>query len=118
MDFSILKGKTLISIEGEEGDDQMVFNTDDGEQYRLKYYQDCCAHCDIEDIVGDLSDLIGNPLLLAEEVQGDAGPLYDYDDSFTWVYYKLDTIKGGVTLRWYGSSNGYYSEAATFERLR
>lgn len=122
MQFSDLNGKTIVAISGEVGDESMQFTCDDGFTYRLVYHHDCCASCTIEDICGDLSDLIGNPLLVAEEVSSsDENPegvqIPKYQDSFTWTFYKLDTIKGGVTIRWYGESNGYYSESVTFEQL-
>lgn len=116
--FEELKGKTIQKIIGEIGDDCLDFYLTNDERYRLIYHPDCCAYCSIEDICGDLDDLIGNPILVAEEVRDiDRPSIEKYEESFTWVFYKLDTIKGGVTIRWYGSSNGYYSEAATFEKL-
>ena len=75
------------------------------------------------DIVGNLDDLIDTPLLMAEEVtnEQDVNPegveIPDYQDSFTWTFYKLATIKGYVTLSWYGQSNGYYNESVSFTRL-
>ena len=93
MSFSDLKGKTLTKITGDKGDEQMYFTTSEGEMYRLIYHHDCCADCSIEDICGDLSDLIGNPILVAEEVDDvDEGSLCEYDLSYTWVFYKLDKI--------------------------
>lgn len=71
------------------------------------------------DVVGDLKDLIGNPILLAEEVVGGDTPEdvdREFSESYTWTFYKLSTIIGSVTIRWLGESNGYYSESVYFEK--
>ena len=73
------------------------------------------------DIAGDLEDLIGSPLLMAEEVTNEQNvnpegvEIPEYQESFTWTFYKLATIKGSVTLSWYGQSNGYYNESVSFK---
>jgi len=74
--------------------------------------QDCCESVDINDIVGDLEDLVGEPLLLAEQVQGETPVDFNEEDheSVTWTFYKFATRKGYVDVRWLGESNGYYSE--------
>lgn len=115
--FKDLKGKTIEKIIGDIGDECVEFFLTNDERYRLIYHQDCCADCSIEDICGDLDDLIGSPILLSEEIESNNEQKKDNDESYTWVFYKLATIKGSVTIRWYGSSNGYYSEMATFEKL-
>jgi hypothetical protein len=119
-DFSLLKGKTIVEFyDLEKGSEDVTIKCSDGTKYVMYYSHDCCATCDIEDIIGDPNDLLNSELLLAEEVISHENPKdQEYpDDSFTWTFYKLSTIKGSVTLRWYGSSNGYYSESVTFKQL-
>lgn len=71
----------------------------------------------IEDIVGDLNDLIGTPMLMAEMSTNSDPPAEDYDSSYTWTYYRFESAKGHVDVRWYGTSNGYYSEEVSLGLL-
>jgi hypothetical protein len=117
MDYSIkqLMGKTIRAIE--VLNDEIKFATDDG-LFRMFHDQDCCEGVELDDVCGDWDDLIGTPVLQAEEnSNSDQGAKGDYDESYTWTFYKLATIKGGVTIRWYGSSNGYYSESVEVVRI-
>lgn len=120
VEFSTLIGKTLSKIDN--SDTEITFHTTDGEKFLMHHVQDCCEGVSVEDIVGDLADLIGSPLTMAEEVSSQEDPEDkkkedSYRDSFTWTFYKLATVKGGVTIRWYGESNGYYSESVDFEKV-
>ena len=120
--FEILKGKTIQSITGAKaGSEEILIETSDGRDYKMYHYQDCCESVSVEDIVGDIKDIIGSEILLAEEVTSNQNPdgvKKEYQDSFTWTFYKLSTIKGSVTIRWYGESNGFYSESVYFEELK
>ena len=113
--FEDLVGRVLVSVENRNSE-ELIFTLDNGEAYKLYHSQNCCEGVSIEDIIGDLNDLVGSPILMAEEVtheneNPEGVPSKDYQDSYTWTFYKLATIKGYVTIRWYGESNGYYSES-------
>lgn len=118
----VLKGKTLVDVVADDA--QIMFRTDDGEMYRMYHAQDCCESVYIESIVGDLQDLVGSEILRAEtsedlfDILRNIGKEKDDDESHTWTFYKLATRKGYVDIRWYGTSNGYYSESVDFERMK
>ena len=114
VDVSILKGKILKDIKI-EGNENIFFIDEDGIEYKMFHDYDCCENVDIEDICGDITNLIGSEIIMAEEViNRDLSPLNEFDESYTWTFYKFATVKGYVTIRWYGESNGYYSERVDF----
>lgn len=121
--FEKIRGQTVVEIDGmSEGSEEVVIKTKEGGKLTLRYEQDCCASCSICQVDGDPLDLLGLPLIMAEEdgnvpehdMKTEKGDEYGYgDESFTWTFVKFASVAGYVTLRWYGSSNGYYSEAPT-----
>lgn len=131
-DVNELVGKTLTEVKQNGG--ELLFVTDDGKTYKLFHQQDCCESVSIDDINGDLEDLVGSPILKAEEVSNeDFEKQWEeefseksthgdkktkdgdyYPESHTWTFYKFATIKGYVDVRWFGESNGYYSESVDF----
>jgi hypothetical protein len=121
-DFSLLVGKTLVSITN-KNNEELIFVTSVGETYKLWHWQDCCEDVFIESITGDFCDLLGEPILVAEEAHNSENyppdiPLPDCpEESFTWTFYKLATRKGYVDIRWFGVSNGYYSESVYFTKV-
>ena len=118
--FEELQGRVLSKVV-RLGNNEIHFHLTDDHYVRMYHRQDCCESVTIEDIVGDLDDLVGTPLLLVEEVSNyypeektDDEDDYSYD-SETWTYYRFRTVKGSVDIRWYGTSNGYYSESVDIE---
>jgi hypothetical protein len=117
--FEELLGKTIVEIDGAvEGSDVIVILCDDGSKYMMYHEQDCCESVDVYDICGDIDRLIGKPLTKVECVTNNTDSAAgQFDESYTWTFYHLATVKGYVTIRWYGESNGYYSEEVDFVKL-
>lgn len=113
--FENMLGQVMSEV---KADDDMVFKSDSGKVFRFTHFQDCCESVYVEDVCGDLQDLVGSPLLVAEEVSSldDFKPDEPNSDweSRTWTFYKFATNKGNVTVRWLGTSNGYYSESVSY----
>lgn len=131
MGIELLIGETLAEVKV-LGADAIIFISNSGRKFQMWHQQDCCEAVLIEDVVGDWNDLIGSPILVAEEASSRDPAFnnewwtmhclkddsqYDYGESFTWTFYKLATIRGSIDIRWHGASNGYYSEEVTFAEI-
>ena len=119
VDFSILKGKTLISVEKcSYNQDHLIFKTSEGDIYLMTHRQECCEDVYIDDVCGDFADLLNETILVAEELSCDVTEEdRRIDVSCTWTFYHLSTFSGDVTVKWFGASNGYYSEGADLFKI-
>jgi len=116
--FKSLEGKKYKQIEVNKEKTEIIFTTTTGRRYLLYHREDCCESVSIDDIVGDLKELIGEYVYEAyESTNVDQPPLEKKHDSYTWTFYILRSQKTSVTIKWYGYSNGYYSEQVDLIRL-
>ena len=102
-----------------EDPDELRFYLCNSTCVTMHHMQECCEDVVIDDINGDLSNLIGHPILradekISEEVDTPSEENYYSDESNTWTFYTLATSAGYVDIKWHGSSNGYYSESVDF----
>lgn len=97
-----------------DGNDSVEFyrNAEDTiPAYRMQHEQDCCESVTLADLDNDLSVLEGTPIVRAEESSNNTDDKpNEYAESWTWTFYRFQTAKGGLVMRWLGESNGYYSE--------
>lgn len=105
-------GLTIEKIDASEF--EIIFRTRDKRKFVMYHEQDCCEAVWVEDIAGDLDDLVGAPLVRAEErAEWDE----HYDENRKWTFYEFATIKGSVTIRWCGSTDGPYGVEVTFKEV-
>lgn len=112
-----LIGRSIIGVffadgEGEYQEDpqfaeKMALVFEDGTYVVFYHGQDCCESVSIADITGDVSDLVGVPLLNAEKATNYCDD-YRVSGDEQWTFYRFQTSKGEVVVRWFGESNGYY----------
>lgn len=105
-------GETPYSVVLNADRTELCFYMESGKVFTMYHKQDCSEDVRLYDIIGDLSDLEHSKILNATEHVNneDIDTHINYDDSHTWTFYNFATMKGYVTLRWLGESNGYYSE--------
>lgn len=114
-------GKRVLAVNGLKKDSEAVdFLLSDGSVFEMAYHPDCYASCYILELDCAPEDFVDQVVLSAEVVSNAENPPPPGEyapDSYTWTFVKFSTSKGHFTVRWYGESNGYYSETPSFTRL-
>jgi hypothetical protein len=112
MPFEDMVGKTIVKIELKHGElgarkpYEVLFIFDDETYMRMYHQQNCCESVWLEDVTGDWADMEGMVLDAYEDITCPA----QERNSATHTFYRIQTNKGVLTMRWIGESNGYYSE--------
>ena len=117
-DFSELKNMMFSNVFRSE---ERIFFVG-RESFLLEHDQDCCENVWIEDIIGELSDLENFEILMAEHAVveakiGEEGSFGYENELRESNWFKLATLKGYVTIRFNGTSNGYYSVSADLKKI-
>jgi hypothetical protein len=109
--FQEMIGQVFDGVYIHDGSGEVLF---ENSTMSVCFYHDqgCCENVYVESHDGDPNWLVGSPIIQAEQVDNiDIPDTPDNaDESYTWTFYKFATVKGSVTVRFFGSSNGYYSE--------
>lgn len=122
-----LHGLTLSKIEVRDNY-RILFHAACGRVFEMCHNQSCCEEVTIRDVVGDWKDLLGTPILRAEERSGFT-PIPDDDDDLNWEdlltrwtaleqgFYELATVRGSLTITWGGQSDSDYSLGVDFAEI-
>jgi len=116
--FECLKGKTVWNFQIDKEKENILFFCTDNTIYLMYHEQECCEYVYVEDICGHITDILNEPILKAERRISRSEEVDEYGEcNKSWTFYYLATKKGSITIRWCGTSNGYYSETADFIEL-
>jgi hypothetical protein len=98
--FESLKDKIIKNIKINTKEDEILFIDSDDKKYLMWHDQDFNERMYIENICGDLDDILNSPILFVDET------IIDNKESHEkFTFYRLATTKGSVTVRWCGEYN-------------
>jgi len=113
-------GETLTHIDIDAGKNEILLTTNRGVRIKIYHAQDCCESVVIHDTQGNWHDLVGKVIIeagLAEDCKSPPPKDAEYVESHTWTTIKLSVDDATVISRWFGESNGYYSESVSIENV-
>lgn len=84
----------------------------------IRHTRDCCEDVWLVDDGEKLADMVGDYLVkIRIDVSPQGTPEGRIDESSTWTFVTIQTLKDSYTFRWYGESNGYYSETVQLDDI-
>lgn len=107
-------GQTFNAVERSEHDEHLLFRAEDV-HFKFMHRQEGDETVVLESVCGNLSDLVGVPILMASE-----WTTSNRDNPFrthTRTSYKFGTVKGSVLVQWLGTSDGQDSEEVSLLRF-
>lgn len=107
-------GKTIHKIWADKNKQFVIFYLNDGTFVRMYHHQDCCETVYLTDVCGEYQDILGSPITKAEEKILTAEN-ENIPDRKKFSFYDITTFNGSAVFRWFGESNGYYSESVDFD---
>ena len=120
--YTEFSGKTIQEIRGcKKHSDEVTIMFTDGSCLKFYHRQDCCETVELEDCDIIPEWLIDSKIISIEERISRSGegvkPLNSCAASYTWSFYVIKTSSSTLVLRWYGESNGWYSETVDIDYL-
>ena len=119
--YTEFSGKTIQEIRGcKKHSDEVTIKFTDGSCLKFYHRQDCCETVLLEDFDITPEWLIDSKIISVEERisrSGEEISHYEWTYSYTWSFYVIKTSSSTMVLRWYGESNGWYSETVDIDYL-
>ena len=112
-----LEGELITEIDvidNENQNNQVLITTASGRQFLIHHSQDWCEYVRIEGIDGEFRHLVGKVIEQASEVVEDCSEGYE---SATRTTHTFKADKNTVVVRWFGESNGFYSESVDITEI-
>jgi hypothetical protein len=108
--ISTIIGQKILKIKISEDKCTILFYTDKS-KFIMHHGQECCEDVHLEEVHGgDLTDLEGTIITSASED-------ICSNEEGTLTFYRFGNKDITLTIRWIGTSNGYYSENVSFTEI-
>lgn len=93
-------GEIFVSVQGATaGSERIEFQTEDGRRFCFFHEQDCCEAVAVEEIIGDIGDLLNTPIVSATETSNEEKHPTCHGLVQEWTFYDFRTHKSTVTIR-------------------